>query len=189
MYDRNCSVIVFAWKPFKHLLKLKGLRRQTTLIQTFSTFILHLSIKIIEITVVLLTKARAYDQTGKEVRKVLHIDASIKYFGPEHRLVEIFGILIFFIFALMHYLLLFIYPCKLFQKLVNLFGNIIQLFHIYMDTFQGVNKTKPVDWRFFFCIISYFTVFMPVHNGLLSVTHSTSYYMCSTLMHQVSYLL
>jgi len=150
MYDKNCYVVVVAWKPLKCLLSKKHFNKRTTLVETFCTFMLLSSIKIVAITTCLLSKARIYDESGKRNRKnFLYLDATIRYFGHEHHYFGILAVLTCFIFVFFPFLLLLSYPCKCFQKLMNAFGGIFQPLHVFMDVLQGSYKTSPIDLRYF----------------------------------------
>ena len=150
LYDKNFHLIVVAWKPFKYLLKNKHWNAGNNLVETFCTFILLSSLKIVETTIALLSKAKAYDEDGKALMKeYLYLDASIQFFGPEHHYIAVVAILICFVFVFLPFLLLLIYPCKIFQKLMNLFGATFHPLHVFMDAVQGCYRTTPVDLRYF----------------------------------------
>ncbi len=149
MYDRDYSCIVWAWKPFNFLVKSKRIKR-TSLVETFCTFILLSSIKILSVSVFLLTKTIAYDESGKLLReKYLYLDASIELFSSEHRHFGLLAIFISFTFVVLPFLLLLLYPCKLFQRVLNLFGGRCYALHVFMDAFQGIYRTNPTDLRYF----------------------------------------
>ena len=150
LYDKNFHLIVVAWKPFKYLLKNKHWNAGNTLVETFCTFILLSSLKIVGITIALLSKAKAYDENGEALMKeYLYFDASIQFFGPQHRYISVVAILICFAFVFLPFLLLLIYPCKIFKKLMNLFGATFHPLHVFMDAVQGCYRTTPVDLRYF----------------------------------------
>ncbi len=150
MYDRNYSCIVWAWKPFKYVVQSKHINKRTSLIETFCTFILLSSIKILGVSVFLLAQTIAYDESGKKLReKYLYLDASIEFFSSEHRHFGLLAIFISFIFVVLPFLLLLLYPCKLFQRVLNLFVGRFHALHVFMDAFQGIYRTNPVDLRYF----------------------------------------
>ena len=150
LYDKNFYVITIAWKPFKYLLKNKHWNGGNTLVETFCTFILLSSLKIVAITLALLSKAKVYDEDGKALTKeYLYLDASIQFLGPQHRYIAVVAIFVCFVFVFLPFLLLLIYPCKLFQKLMNLFGATFHHLHVFMDAVQGCYRTTPVDLRYF----------------------------------------
>ena len=155
LYDKDCYVITTAWKPFKYLLKNKHWNAGNTLVETFCTFILLSSLKIVGITVFLLSKAKVYDEHGELTKEYLFLDASIQYFGPQHRYFSVMAIFICFVFVFLPFLLLLIYQCKIFQKLMNLFGATFHPLHMFMDAVQGSYKTKPVDLRYFSAFYSF----------------------------------
>ena len=102
------------------------------------------------ITISLLAKTRAYDETGLKLRKhYLYFNATIEYFNSEHHHFGILAIIIAFVFVFLPFVLLLLYPCKFFKKSLNFFGWNFHALHIFMDAFQGCYKTDPIDLRCF----------------------------------------
>jgi len=150
MYNNDYYVIVMAWKPFKYLLRIKNLNRHSTLVETFCTFTLLSSIKTIGVTLSLLAASRSFTENGVKTRNsYLFYDATIEFFGPQHRYFGILAIFTGFVFVLLPFFLLLLYPCKLFQKILNRFGGLLHPLHVFMDAFQGCYRTSPIDLRFF----------------------------------------
>ena len=79
----------------------------------------------------------------------LFLAGDVEYFGPKHMP---YALLSLFVFLLIPGLLLFFYPCRFFQRLLNaIHCNFLGL-RIFMDVFQGhykdgTNGTR--DYRFF----------------------------------------
>ena len=172
MYDKGFILVVWAWKPFSYLLQGRQFNQRTTLVETFSTFILLSSIKILSISFLLLTKTNGHDETGAKLSKnYLYLDASIKLFSAKHRHFGVLAIIIAFTFFFLPLFLLLVYPCKFFQKLLNFFGGQFQALHVFMDAFQGSYRTDPVDLRYF---SAYYMVIRLIHQYIMSYFQSIS---------------
>ncbi len=151
-YDDNYRLLVWAWKPFKCLLKRyqNYFSTKTSLVETFATFILLSSVKILGVCCELLTSTRAYGVTRKQtVQRYLFYDANIEYFSREHLPFAILALSIGFVFVFLPFLLLVLYPCRCFQRCLKHFGWRCQVLHVFMDAFQGSYKTEPYDLRYF----------------------------------------
>ena len=75
-----------------------------------------------------------------------------EYFGREHLPFALLALFMAFIFAFLPFLLLALYPCRCFQKLLNFLGWRCQTLHTFMDIFQGSYKIEPYDLRSFFSL-------------------------------------
>ena len=151
LYDRS-YLIKLAWKPFKWCLGRfqRQCDIQSSLIQTVATFILLSNVKILGVCFDLLAFTRAYDSTGAQENKLyFYYDANIEYFGREHLPFALLALFMVFIFVFLPLLLLALYPCRCFQKLLNFLGWRCQTLHIFMDIFQGSYKIEPYDLRSF----------------------------------------
>ena len=138
LYDRNYLFVKLAWKPFQYILRCykRQWNIRTSLIETFVTFILLSSTKILSVSFDLLASTIAYDEMGKDIKKkFLLYDANIKYFGCGHLPFAVFALLIAFIFVFLPFLLLVLYPCRCFQRFLNCLGLRCQTLHIFMDAF------------------------------------------------------
>ena len=152
LYQRNCHFIKLAWKPFKYLVGCyqRQCNMQISLIETFATFILLSTTKILSLSFDLLAFTIAYDKMGTEIKKkFLYYDANIEYLGHDHLPFAVFALLIGFIFVFLPFLSLVLYPCRCFQRCLNSLGWRCQTLHIFMDTFQGSYKIEPYDLRYF----------------------------------------
>ncbi len=152
MYDDNYRLLVWAWKPFKYLLKSyqNHFSTKTSLVETFATFILLSNVKILGVCCDILFSTRAYGVTRKPiVQRYLFFDANIEYFSREHLPFAILALSIGFVFVILPFLLLVLYPCRCFQRCLNHFGWRCQVLHVFMDAFQGSYKTEPYDLRYF----------------------------------------
>ncbi len=69
------------WKPFKYVLKkyYKELGLQTSLVETFATFILLSSVKIASVSLFLLVPVTLYNEQGHKLpKKYLFIDSNVE---------------------------------------------------------------------------------------------------------------
>ena len=170
IYDRSYCV-KSAWKPFKWCLGRfqRQWDIQSSLIQTIATFILLSNVKILGVCFDLLAFTRAYDSTGAQESKLyFYYDANIEYFGREHLPFALLALFMAFIFAFLPFLLLALYPCRSFQKLLNFLGWRCQTLHIFMDAFQGSYKIEPYDLRSFsaFYFLIRFVILLTMGNML-----------------------
>lgn len=152
LYDKKYRIVFWAWKPFQWCLKRyrKCFVVKVSLIETFATFILLSNVKILGICFDLLLPATAVDETGVTVsRRFSYYDANIEYFGSAHMPFALLALFAGFIFVILPFVLLIIYPCRFFQQWLNCTGQRCQALHIFMDAFQGSYKIKPHDLRCF----------------------------------------
>ena len=137
LYERGCRPIVFIWKPFYKCFA--RFQRQwnikNTLLQTFSTFMLLSYVKILGVSYALLipTITIRSPHVGKR-STFYYYDATVTMFDLEHIgfFVSALGILLLCVFLPL--ILLLIYPCKCFHRVVKIKR---PEFHIFMDTFLG----------------------------------------------------
>lgn len=152
MYDNNYRLVVGAWRPFKLCLSRVRKKQNTkaSLIETFATFILLSNVKILGVCFDLVAVTRVWDPAGTKVSKsyVLY-DANIEYFGDQHLPFALLALVMGFVFVIIPFLLLVLYPCHCFQRILNFLGLNCQSLRIFMDAFQGSYKTKPRDLRQF----------------------------------------
>ena len=155
LYDRNVKIIVWLWKPFVPLFI--RFRRQwnirSSLVDAFATFLLLSYVKILSVSVDLLTPVLVYDQNGHRLPQLyLFNQGDVAFFGSHHLPYACLAVFFLLTFTLLPMLLLFLYPCSCFQVCLNRIGFRCQSLHIFMDTFQGhykdgTNGTR--DLRFF----------------------------------------
>ena len=152
LYDRPCVFLVWAWKPFKWFFQkyYKKLNVRTSLVEVFATFISLSSVKIIAVSTTLLTWTRVHDEFGRLLEdRYFYYNSSIEYFGSEHVPFGILAILMLFIFVFIPFILLLVYPCGCFQRILNSLNWNCEFLRVFMDAFQGTYKTHPRDMRYF----------------------------------------
>ena len=152
LYDRPCVFLVWTWKPFKWFFQkyYKKLNVRTSLVEVFATFVSLSSVKIIAVSTTLLTWTRVHDEFGRLLEdRYFYYNSSIEYFGSEHVPFVILAIVMLFIFVFIPFILLLVYPCRCFQRILNSLNWNCEFLRVFMDAFQGTYRTHPRDMRYF----------------------------------------
>ena len=155
LYDHNFRLIVCLWKPFAPLFS--RCRRQwnirSSLVDAFATFLLFSYVKILSVSVDLLTPVLLYDQRSNILQQFYVFNqGDVPFLHSQHLPYACLAVFFLLTFTLWPMLLLFLYPCSCFQACLNRTGCSYQPLHTFMDTFQGhykngTNGTR--DLRFF----------------------------------------
>ena len=104
----------------------------------------------------------------------LYYNGSLETFSNEHTPFAVLAILMMSLFNAVPLIILYLYPCCCFQKLLNQFSSWnFQAFHIFMDTFLSNFRTEPIDCRYFAAI--YLTIRV-INLLVFSLTLSRFYY-------------
>ena len=165
LYDRNFRLLVILWKPFKIIFSLfhRNWEIRTSVIDAYATFFLLSNVKFLSISLDLLAPVKVYQLSSSNDFNYtwqLYYDASVPYFSEAHLPYAILAICILFFFVLLPVLLLILYPCSCFQKLLNMFPLRWYRLHTFIDLFHGCykNGTEPEsrDCRWF--ASSYFII-------------------------------
>ena len=163
LYDSNCLLVVWLWKPFKFLLNkfYKHYNSRTSLVETIANFILLSSVKISSVSIFLLTPTNTYDEFGNlNSIRYLYLDATIEWFGKEHLPYGVLAILTGFTFVIFPILLLLLYPCRCFQRLLNYFGLNFHTLRVFIDAFQGSYRLEPYDMRYLSAYFLFLRIFL-----------------------------
>jgi hypothetical protein len=155
LHARNNRMIVSLWRPFRTLLRPLRLKLsiQTSLIESFAMLYLLSTMKMQSVTLDLLSPTQLYHVDGSIDDKLyLYLAGDVEYFGPEHMPYALLSLFFSVVFLLIPGLLLFLYPCRSFQHLLNAIHCNFFGLCIFMDVFQGhykdgTNSTR--DYRFF----------------------------------------
>ena len=141
LHDRGCKVIVKIWKPFNFILSRfrNKLNLKTSLIDTFATLLLLSYIKIGFATFYILTPTLVWSPDGSH-RWAVYIDPSMTYFGSSHIAYAVIMMLLAFVVLIIPIILLFLYPCRCFQKCLNFFRLQVLPLRAFVDAFQGCYK-------------------------------------------------
>ena len=119
------------WKPFHFLLShfQRKLNLKTSLIDTFATFLLLSYIKVGFAAFYILIPTPVWSPDG-----------SYTYFGSSHIGYALITLLLAFVVLIIPVILLFVYPCRCFQKCLNYFHLQLLPLHAFVDAFQGCYK-------------------------------------------------
>ena len=155
LHAKNNRIIVTLWRPFRILLRpfRLNLDIQTSLIESFATLYLLSTMKMQSVTLDLLSPTQLYHVDGSiDEKPYLYLAGDVEYFGPEHMPYALLSLFFSVVFLLIPGLLLFLYPCRPFQRLLNAIHCNFFGLRIFMDVFQGhykdgTNSTR--DYRFF----------------------------------------
>ena len=155
LHTRNCWLLTKIWKPFRHIMRpiLRNFDIQTSLIDSFATLFLLSSIKFQSVSSDLLLPTRLYDINGSPNSKTyLYLAGDVEYFGSKHLPFAIIALLVFSMFVILPTLLLFLYPCRCFQQLLNRLHCNFHVLRVFMDVFLGPYKDgtdNSRDLRYF----------------------------------------
>lgn len=175
IYDKNYRLVVWMWKPFKVFTDCyqRQFNEKGSLIEAFATFILLSNVKILGVCFDLLVPTRAYDENGHQFNEhFLYYDASIEYFGSEHLPFAVLALLIGFVFVIVPFILLLLYPCRCFQKLLNVVGWKCQALHIFMDAFQGDYKSNLRFFSAFYLLLRFLILLTLITESVFFFSNS-----------------
>ena len=160
----------------------------SSLVDVFATFLILSYVKILNVSVGLLTGSGTYYNIhGEGVRRsYLFVNGSMPAYSRDHIPYAIVAILMALIFNILPLFLLCVYPCRCFQRCLNRSGCTCCVLHVFMDTFQGVYKEEPLDCRYF----ASFYLFLRCMNIVLYIsTRNAIYYSGATILFTVALLL
>ena len=142
LHNRNCKLVVWLWKPLHWCCaRLRGqCDIQTSLIEAFASFLLLSYVKFLSVSFDFLVPVNLYNAHGESLEPYLYFDGTVEYFGKQHLPYAILAIVVLSIFNILPLLLLCLYPCHCFQRILNACKLRCQALHIFMDAFQGCYK-------------------------------------------------
>ena len=180
LHTRNCWLLTKIWKLFRHIMRpiLRNFDIHTSLIDSFATLFLLSSIKFQSVSSDLLLPTRLYDINGSPNSKTyLYLAGDVEYFGSEHMPFAIIALVVLSMFVILPTLLLFLYPCRCFQQLLNRLHCNFHVLRVFMDVFLGPYKDgtdNSRDLRYFagafFLARVIFVVLFGYLNSFLSLT-------------------
>ena len=180
LHTRNCWLLTKIWKPFRHIMRpiLRNFNIQTSLIASFATLFLLSSIKFQSVSSDLLLPTRLYDINGNPNSKTyLYLAGDMEHFGSEHLPFAIIALVVLSMFVILPTLLLFLYPCRCFQQLLNRLHCNFHVLRVFMDVFLGPYKDgthNSRDLRYFagafFLARVIFVLLFGYLNSFLSVS-------------------
>ena len=183
LHARNCRVLVWLWKPlcFACTRFRRSWKLRTSVVDAFASFIILSYVKLIRISLLLLTFTnviRVGEEKLKVVLRVSNYDPTVQFFSMQHAPFIFLGGVFVITFGILPPILLLFYQCKQVQKCLNRCRmNRIGL-KTFMDTFQGCYKdgrNGGPDCRFFSGLYLIFRVLIFfIFN--LQIDHIITYY-------------
>lgn len=183
LYGINFRPCVVIWRPLSRFLHLfrSTLEIRTSLIDAFATFFFLSHVKFLSVSFDLLVPVDVYmlnsEGTVTPSRR-LYYDASVVYFGEEHRPYAITAIMVLILFVMLPLLLMILYPFRWFQTILNFFNFRWYILHTFVDAFYGCYKdgTEPNsrDCRWFAPLFFLCRIFiLSIANYFLNITYYT----------------
>ena len=152
LYDRGCRVVFCVCRPLHsclaHLRRAVDVR--ASLIDAFATFIVLSQNKIGYTSFQILQPVYIYFTNGTYESSV-YVDPTLVFFGWNHLLYAIPALFLTTVFILIPFLLLLLYPLKLFQNFLNACECQCSILRTFADTFNGCYKdgtggTRDYRW-------------------------------------------
>ena len=144
-----------------------------SLTDAFATFLLLSYVKILNISFDLLIPTTIYDINGETNISFLYYSGTIQIFKDEHIPFAMLALFMLIVFNIIPLILLALYPCHCFQRLMNSCKCHCQALHVFMDIFNGCYRTKPVDCRYFSVV---YLLVRVVNLAIFSYTLNRFYY-------------
>ena len=113
---------------------------KTSIVEAFATFLLLSYMKLLSVSVDLLTPTHVYNVNGSSLGLYLYYDATIEYFGEEHLPYGVLAVFVSLVFILFPLLLLLLYPMRCFHQCLGCCGVRWHALPIFIDAFQGCYK-------------------------------------------------
>lgn len=178
LHARDCRVIVCLWRPFRKCFSRSAGYHgiQSSVVKAFATFLLLSYVKILDVTVQIVTFDNVFHVNGSVAGKFLYYDSSIGFFSAEHLPYAIPALVISLAFTFLPLLLLLMYPTSFFQKCLNCTFKQRQVLDTFVNCFQGYYKDGTEgtrDCRYF--SVTYFLARIVIFI-LFSATKSTYCY-------------
>ena len=142
LHARNCRILVWLWKPLCFLCVRfrQAWKARTSVVDAFAAFILLSYVKLVRISLLLLTFSSIYDPNYVVVKRVVNYDPTVGYLSAEHAPFAVIGALFLLTFGLIPPLLLTFYQFPFFQRCLNRCKLNRNGLRIFMDAFQGCYK-------------------------------------------------
>ena len=155
LHSRSFKPVVYLWNAIRPLTKcLKShLKVETSLVNSFATVFLLSSIKFQSVTFDLLLPSKIYFINGSSEGKFyLFLAGDVEYFGSEHLPYAILALCTLITLIVFPALLMFLYPCACFQRLLNRLRCNSLALRTFIDIYQGIYKdgtNNTRDCRYF----------------------------------------
>ena len=137
----------------------------------FATFLLLSYVKFLSVSFDILMPTLSWDMENTMQPPVLYYDGTVEYFGKDHVHLPyaLLALAVLLVFTFLPILLLCVYPCHCFQRVLNRYHLSSQTLHTFMDTFQGgfkdgTNGTR--DCRYFAAVYLIVRVALYISLGI-----------------------
>ena len=183
LHDHDFKPLVWVWKPFRCLLK--HFKQQwdvrTSLIDVFASFIFLSTSRLITACDSLLLPTYVYsfhnETATHPIKKYYLLSApTVKYFGWEHLPFALLALTLLLLLVVLPMLLLFLYPLRCFQRLLNRLHLNSHALRTFMDVFQGTFKDGTNGTRDYRSFSGLFLLVESLLLAVLSLTRSSFYY-------------
>ena len=184
LHMSRCRPIVWIWKPFGCLLGYfrKRSNIKTSLIDVFASFIFLSTSRVQMASYSFLIPTHVHtlsitdNVTQPTMKLYLLFAPTVEYFGRQHLPFAMLALVLLLALGLLPMILLFVYPFRCFQKLLNRYNLNSHVLRTFMDVFQGSFKDGTEgthDYRSFSALL-----LLPgmVLWLLFSLTRSSYYY-------------
>ena len=121
----------------------------SSLIKAFATFYLLSYVKVLNVTADVLAPIKFQNIRGNLTGSFFYHDASIPYFGSEHKPYAVAVIAFAFVYNMLPFLLFCVYPCGWFHRVLNKTRCRCYTLHTFMDAMLGAYSHKPRERRYF----------------------------------------
>ena len=136
--DRGCKLVVRLWRPFygpcARITQIWNVR--DSIINAFATFLLLSYIKLISVSVDMLSTTKIFKSNGDFIGYYMYLDATVEFMSQEHMPYFIIATSALFIGTLFP-LLLILYPMKWFQVFLNKCHLNSPGLRMFIELFQG----------------------------------------------------
>ena len=133
---------------FRHFRKEWDIK--TSIIGALASFYLLAYVKIINVTADILAAISFTDMNGESYGEYFFFyNASLRYFGPEHRPYAVFAIVVSLVINICPLILFLFYPCRCFHRCLNRTGCRCHTLHLLMDAVLGSYSYQPRERRYF----------------------------------------
>ena len=176
LYGRNCTAVVYLWRPLCKILRpiSRDLDIKSTLIESFSTLYLLSVVKIQSVSLDLLLPTPLYYADGEQSSHYyVYLAGDTQYFSLiGHLPYALLALVLSVVLVVIPTLLLFLYPCRCCQRILNKANCNSPVLRTYMDVFQGHYKDgteNSKDFRYFAGIFLVVRMVVIVQFPLLNV--------------------
>ena len=185
LHYKNYRLVVCLWRPFARCFA--HYRRQcdiqNSLVDAFATFLLLSYVKLMNISLDLLTPTVLWNTDAGVEDLALYYDGTVQYFRKAHIPYALLAITVLVLFNIMPIFLFCFYPCICFQRMLNTYNWNSSTLHFFMNSFQGcfkdgTNGTRDCRWFSAF----YLFIRIALHFGFMIARNSFSTFVLNVVI-------